>query len=79
MVAVFLWTLKGCPVRIILFAITLLGSGLTNEPVATNSGAVRLSLALAPCFSVEKSKSTDPTYREDHPFLSTAYKAASRK
>jgi hypothetical protein len=38
-VAVFLCTLKGCPVNMILFAIMRVGSGFTNEPVATSSGA----------------------------------------
>lgn len=38
-VAVFLWTLNGCPVRMIRFAITRVVSGFRKVPVATSCGA----------------------------------------
>lgn len=39
-VAVFLWTLKGCPVKMRRFAMTRVVSGFMNVPMATTCGAV---------------------------------------
>lgn len=44
-VAVFLCTLKGWPVRMMRFAMTRLGSGFMNDPAATSSGAKNKGLS----------------------------------
>ena len=38
-VAVFLWIFKGCPDRMMRLAFIRVGSGLSNEPIATSDGA----------------------------------------
>lgn len=47
MVAVRLWTLKGCPVNTIRFAMIRVVSGCKKEPVATRRGATKAPLDLA--------------------------------
>ena len=64
MVAVFLWTLKGCPVRMMRLAMMRLVSALRKDPCATRIGAGqrkrigRVSACRKPCSVV---------YTETHP------------